>query len=113
MKEIVLTLRRILLRNSHGTNKISSETERSVVLKGVLFGGTANNSSIAGITCSNANNVPTNANANIGSHLGFSLGYNKQQSNGRASGQKMTVVQKRVGRETEDSLSEKQKHFLR
>ncbi len=39
---------------------------------GVLFGGNANNGSNAGFAYANSNNVPSNANANIGSHLCFS-----------------------------------------
>lgn len=41
---------------------------------GVLFGGNANNGSNAGFAYANSNNAPSNANANIGSHLCFSHG---------------------------------------
>lgn len=44
-------------------------------LRGVLFGGNANNGSNAGFVYSNSNNVPSNANANIGSHLCISILY--------------------------------------
>ena len=36
-----------------------------------MFGGNANNGTNAGLTYANSNNVPSNANANIGSHLCF------------------------------------------
>lgn len=36
----------------------------------VLFGGSANNGSNAGLSYSNSNNSPANSNANIGSQLG-------------------------------------------
>nr|DAI22996.1 MAG TPA: hypothetical protein [Caudoviricetes sp.] len=36
-------------------------------LRGVLFGGNANNSSNAGFSYANSNNTPSNTNANIGS----------------------------------------------
>lgn len=34
-----------------------------------MFGGNANNGANAGLAYANSNNVPSNANANIGSHL--------------------------------------------
>ena len=36
---------------------------------GVLFSGNANNGANAGFVYANSNNTPSNANANIGSHL--------------------------------------------
>lgn len=35
----------------------------------MLFGGNANNGANAGLVYANSNNAPSNANANIGSHL--------------------------------------------
>ena len=37
--------------------------------RGVHFGGNANNGANAGFAYANSNNVPSNTNANIGSHL--------------------------------------------
>lgn len=39
--------------------------------RGLLWGGNGNNGTNAGLVYSNANNTPTNANSNIGSHLCF------------------------------------------
>lgn len=39
--------------------------------RGLLLGGSGNNGTNAGLVYSNANNTPTNANSNIGSHLCF------------------------------------------
>lgn len=54
---------------------LSKESEdkylRLVTSCGVLFGGNANNGSKCGFVYSNSNNVPSNANANIASHLYF------------------------------------------
>ena len=36
---------------------------------GLLFGGNANNGTNAGLSYANANNAPSNANANIGSRI--------------------------------------------
>ena len=48
-----------------GTNLPSS----GVSLRGVSFGGNANNGANCGFLCSNSNNVPANVNPNIGSRL--------------------------------------------
>lgn len=40
-----------------------------VYFRGVHFGGNADNREQAGLVYANANNTPSNANANIGSHL--------------------------------------------
>ena len=40
----------------------------------LYVGGNANNGSICGLSCSNANNAFSNSNANIGSRLNFILG---------------------------------------
>lgn len=42
---------------------------KAVRLCGLLFGGNANNGANAGFAYANSNNTPSNANANIGSHL--------------------------------------------
>ncbi len=42
-----------------------------VVYPSVLFGGTANNGTNAGLSYSNSNNVPSNTNANISSQLSY------------------------------------------
>nr|DAQ54172.1 MAG TPA: hypothetical protein [Caudoviricetes sp.] len=40
---------------------------------GVLFSGNANNRANAGFSYANSNNTPSNTNANISSHLYFSI----------------------------------------
>ena len=47
--------------------------KRLVALRGVLFGGNAYNGSNAGFAYANSNNAPSNTNANIRSHLYFSI----------------------------------------
>lgn len=44
-------------------------------VRGVLFGGNANNGANAGFVNSNSNNAPSNTNANIGSRLSFTQKY--------------------------------------
>ena len=44
---------------------------RLATFRGVLFGGNANNGSKCGFVYSNSNNAPSDANANIASHLYF------------------------------------------
>lgn len=41
--------------------------------RGVLFSGSANNGANAGFSYANSNNTPSNTNANISSHLYFSI----------------------------------------
>nr|DAU55238.1 MAG TPA: hypothetical protein [Caudoviricetes sp.] len=41
---------------------------------GVLFSGNANNGANCGFGYANSNNVPSNTNANIGSHLCLKIG---------------------------------------
>ncbi len=40
-----------------------------IYFRGVHFGGNADNRAQAGLAYANANNTPSNTNANIGSHL--------------------------------------------
>lgn len=46
---------------------------------GVLFSGNANNSANAGLAYANSNNTPSSANANIGSHLCFKIGFDNMK----------------------------------
>lgn len=58
---------------------------------GVLFGGNANNGSNAGFVYANSNNTPSTTNANIGSHLYFSIIILYMGSGDRASWQKISL----------------------
>ncbi len=42
-----------------------------IYFRGVHFGGNADNRAQAGLAYANANNTPSNTNANIGSHLTY------------------------------------------
>lgn len=46
---------------------------------GVLFSGNANNSANAGLAYANSNNTPSDANATIGSHLCFKIGFDNMK----------------------------------
>ena len=72
---------------------------------GVLFGGNANNGANAGLAYANSNATPSNANANISSHLYFLK--NKKDID-LASWQKINSLKKGVGSESECSQKGKQ-----
>lgn len=50
---------------------------------GVLFGGYANNGANAGLAFARSINAPSNAHANIGSHLCFKIGFDNMKQNKR------------------------------
>jgi hypothetical protein len=86
--------------------------KRLIASRGVLLGGNANNRTNCSLSYANANNTPSDSNSNVSSQLYFSflISYisNYMRGNNRASWRKIKI-QKCAGRETERSLSEKQK----
>lgn len=62
--------------------------------RGLHFGGNANNGSNAGSAYANANNAPSNTNANIGSHLCFNRSYPLQTV---ALAKKSRIIKKSIG----------------
>lgn len=73
--------------------------QRVGCLSGLLFGGNANNGTNCGFVYANANNVPANANANIGSRI-YSQSLSSKD-NDLATWQKISFTQQAVGRATE------------
>lgn len=50
---------------------------------GVLFGGGANGGANAGLACADSYNAPSDANASVGSHLCFKIGFDNMKQNKR------------------------------
>lgn len=50
---------------------------------GVLFSGNANNGASAGLAFAYSINAPSNAGANVGSHLCFKIGFDNMKQNKR------------------------------
>ena len=67
-------------------------------MRGVLFGGNANNRANAGFVYANSNNTPSNANANISSHLYFSKWNNNIEERRPCHLAEHITIQKGVGR---------------
>lgn len=82
---------------------------RGSSLRGVYWGGNANNSANAGFAYANSNNEPSNTNANIGSQLSFLKKIKIQfASPSLASWQKMTFSIRLLVGLSERYLNEKQ-----